>query len=102
MSTVHGKLRPHKCIICLKTFPLERTLRGHIQTQHDTVKEEFECLICTSRFPYQSFLKDHIETVHDNLRPWQCSQCKQSLKTNKHLLLHIKTVHSIKNQNRQL
>lgn len=66
--------RPHKCTFCLKYFPTEVMVSGHIKHYHSVV-----CTVplCPARFSNIKSRNDHLKQTHDGLTPYQCQICKK-------------------------
>ena len=53
----------HKCEICGKLFEMNGSLKHHIKTVHEGIREH-ECKICGKAFGKKAALRIHDENVH--------------------------------------
>ena len=65
------------CQICKKSFTTKRTLKLHVKTVHDELKE-YQCNICGKTFGNKSKLQFHIKRVHYSIKPHKCVSCYKS------------------------
>ena len=64
----------YECEKCDKTFGLARTLKQHIRTVHDGLKD-YQCDQCNKAFPQLDKLKRHVAVVHEGVKQFQCTEC---------------------------
>ena len=65
--TAHFKLRPYKCEICGKTYPMEREMKKHIFDDHPAPEDMiFPCFVghCEQMFPSVNKRRLHIVSNH--------------------------------------
>ena len=84
------------CKQCNKSFATSVTLKRHIKTVHDKVKD-YKCDSCEKRFGSKTDLKRHKNAVHNLLKPFECKFCRNTFSESFTLKKHIKTVHQSSN-----
>ena len=63
----------YKCEICDKEFKKNHTLKQHLNTVHNFVKElQHHCNICQKVFKLQNQLKLHVKIAHENKKHHLC------------------------------
>ncbi|XP_065583518.1 gastrula zinc finger protein XlCGF7.1-like [Artemia franciscana] len=67
----HKDSRPYSCSSCTQSFKTIRSLKSHIKSVHDNVKN-FECDICEKRFANNGNLNNH-RNKHLNIKPYVCT-----------------------------
>ena len=71
---VHDKEKKNKCNICEKSFG---HLKSHVKTVHGN-NERFQCNLCEKSFAVVGTLKRHITTVHEKIKDYvKCNICEK-------------------------
>ncbi|XP_017795662.1 PREDICTED: LOW QUALITY PROTEIN: zinc finger protein 90-like [Habropoda laboriosa] len=84
--------RPHKCVICPKSFAQAQSLANHIE-RHKRVKEtqkRFLCEVCSKCFAQSGSLVAHMRT-HTGVKPYVCNVCSRAFTKSTYLQLHLRT-----------
>ena len=93
LSEIHpdriGKLT-FNCRYCLKGFPSDLALQGHVKSSHSTSSPKYMCEWCGRSFP-KSYLPEHYR-VHQQI-PHKCEICGKIFTTPNYLKKHIKRCH---------
>ncbi|KAG8225583.1 hypothetical protein J437_LFUL002102 [Ladona fulva] len=76
------------CGFCDVSYPSALDLRKHVWACHGTL----ECDICSKRFLESYFLNRHYVT-HTLERPYSCSKCDKTYKTQYSLNVHVSSAH---------
>ena len=114
--------RPHKCRFCPQRFRKKESALRHEKDRHkrrplitcqhcsktfnDKPKflihlrkhskdRRYKCQLCPRSFSSESALKNH-HPEHTGERPHKCEPCSKGFKTRKHLMCHIRRVHSVR------
>ena len=87
-----GRKDEFKCNICEYKSGRKSTLKRHIKTVHEGIKD-FKCSICEYKTGIKTDLKKHIESVHERIKPFQCSTCDYKTGIKKDLKRHVESVH---------
>ena len=92
LISVHGNKR-FPCTICGKDFGLETTLKAHIKTIHDCIKN-YSCeeAGCGKAYATPSLLKIHVDRVHKGIRIF-CELCGKAFEESGQLKRHVLSVH---------
>ncbi|KAJ4920992.1 hypothetical protein JOQ06_027943 [Pogonophryne albipinna] len=106
-SRIHSAERPHRCVLCPRSFHRVASLKQH----HDRVhlrsngaqnpnrrrsaapSKEFPCSICGKVFKFRSLLSSHA-LIHSDQRPYGCDFCSRSFRRLGHLKRHREVVHA--------
>ena len=93
LISVHGDKR-FPCTICGKDFGLETTLKAHIKTIHDCIKN-YSCeeAGCGKAYATPSLLKIHVDRVHKGIRIF-CELCGKAYWDQYALNNHINKMHT--------
>ena len=75
---IHTGERPYSYYIYPQRFAQKKHLNAHIKGAH-TDKGRQVCQLCGRGFIFKNHFKVHLATQH-NLRPYQCSICKEDFK----------------------
>jgi len=75
----HLKEKTHFCCVCFHIFEKEQELNVHLET-HSHLK----CHECNRYYLNTVHFQSHMR-IHTGERPFKCSLCDQSFKTNGHL-----------------
>ena len=115
LTTVHEKIKEHKCEMCHQKFPLINALADHIKTVHEEetsflqkqnlsdYKKEvlmkikaFKCKDCGKNFSSKLNMESHEKRVHCLIKPSQkytCNECKTPFEEIQQMEWHINSVH---------
>ena len=86
ISKDHNEVQQkHKCHICDKFFD---QLDVHFVSCHN-----FNCDLCEKIFTQEESLKGHIKSVHERLKNHKCDLCDKAFSRAEHLKTHINMVH---------
>lgn len=80
-----GKLKPHKCNICGKSFFYPSKLKEHHRMH--TGEKPYQCDICGKSFYRSCDLKRH-SRIHTGEKPYQCDICGKLFTQTSHLKNH--------------
>ncbi|TRY74031.1 hypothetical protein TCAL_05045 [Tigriopus californicus] len=84
------------CEQCRKTFKLEKNLKSHLKTTHETELDlPFQCKKCAKRFIVKHKLKYHLMNVHIRSRPFACRYegCSSNFNNQSNLRQHEMKIH---------
>ena len=95
MKTIHCEDRNELCKFCGKSFKLLSTLKSHIKTVHEGVKQicKHKCKLCDKAFGSESKLNDHISGIHEGIKNHICSHCGAAYASLNGLEFHIRAKH---------
>ena len=85
--------RPFKCIVCSKSFKLQKVLRYH-QSLH---KSTFECDNCGQNIKDRGTLMSHMN-MHRDLKAFGCNLCHFTFSTVSMLGTHFRSIHGVGNK----
>ncbi|XP_077288664.1 uncharacterized protein LOC143913032 [Arctopsyche grandis] len=89
LDHIHSGVKPHKCEICLKSFPTKRKFNRHMLI-HSEIKPH-KCEICLKSFRSIPCRNKHM-LIHSEVKPHKCGTCLKSFHSipylNKHMLIH--------------
>jgi KRAB domain-containing zinc finger protein len=94
----YGPQRPFKCHNC--NASLEKELKdtpGHVcfvRTKPKKKGEPHACEVCGHKFPQLRKLLRHMQSVHNDQRPFECTHCVYTAKTNTELDNHTRRNHN--------
>lgn len=71
--------RPHKCLVCERSFITKDTLAKHMLSHGDD--RNFKCGKCGKLFKRLGHVREHIR-IHSEARPFRCNICEKTFKTN--------------------
>ena len=91
-STVHDKIRNHKCDQCDYAAFHAFELKRHIESKHENARKHL-CEHCGYAASLKSLLKRHIESEHETTRKHVCENCGYAAKWKAGLKRHIECVH---------
>ena len=89
---VDHKFRPHRCLICHRSYEYVASLKLHVKIVHENMKE-IKCETCNNKIfqTEQSFLA-HYKKFHVN----KCPECEENFETGNLLNVHIKNAHEVR------
>ena len=93
---VHGKIRPHQCPKCEKTFKKPYHLECHNKSIHEK-KKEFKCDICEFASDRRDSLRNHSKThiKRENRKQFNCDKCEKSFFSKSAMKTHMVRFHEI-------
>jgi uncharacterized Zn-finger protein len=92
IKSVHDKIKDHECDLCDYTCSHKGVLNQHIKSVHDKIKDH-ECDLCEFKCSNKGDLKQHIKQVHDKIKDHECDLCEFKCSIKGDLKQHIKQVH---------
>lgn len=84
-TTNDKKEKELACLPCNRRFATERFLEIHLKGHRN-------CKVCGKDFTYQRDLDVHM-FKHTTKRPFKCSTCPKTFKSDRHLRMHIRAYH---------
>lgn len=88
---VHSGERPHKCLICLKQFKENCSLKRHIEEIHThNGSRDFVCSICQKTFVTKRILSDHAKIHGNDASKFICYFCKIRFKKRCQVEVHTR------------
>ena len=88
-----GVKQPIMCPKCPMGFARKGNLINHLKYVH--VEAKYECEHCNAKFKTKVSLTQHILSMHTDEKPFKCSECEMSFKTNGVKKAHLKRIHGI-------
>lgn len=88
---VHTKERPHKCIVCSKTFVENYELVKHTRIVH-MQERRFPCKDCDKSFKKSGELKIHVQS-HTGVYRYRCEPCNKGFGNSTLFATHNATNH---------
>ncbi|KAL0275071.1 UNVERIFIED_CONTAM: hypothetical protein PYX00_003051 [Menopon gallinae] len=85
---IHTGKRPHVCKFCKATFTQLSAYSKHLYV-HNQEQKIHKCDKCEKTFSHSYLLKQH-KLHHTGLRPYSCSVCFNSFKSQSDLCTHVK------------
>ena len=91
---------PMKCMKCNKIFSSKYSLKVHIETVHEGIRN-FGCEYCEKKFKAKGVLAYHIRNIHHTKeekatprrKKYNCNECERQFFNNMSLKYHIKAIH---------
>ena len=80
-----GFSKPFQCDSCQEEFVETKS--------EDCQKSSFTCTECSKEFTATRSVKEHIETVHEGVKNFKCQECEKEFAESSNLKVHIKEVH---------
>uniref|UniRef100_A0A1I8P0Q2 C2H2-type domain-containing protein n=1 Tax=Stomoxys calcitrans TaxID=35570 RepID=A0A1I8P0Q2_STOCA len=68
-----------KCLLCRKSFKLQRKLYEHYDSEHDQISLAFPCDVCSRRHISQKALTFHKHNIHNSIKHEDCNLCGQAI-----------------------
>jgi len=93
IKSIHDKVKDFFCENCDYKCSLNGNLQLHIKKVHLKIKDFF-CENCDFKCSTSSHLKRHIKNVHNKIKGFGCEKCEVKFFSNSHLKRHIKSIHT--------
>ncbi len=87
-------MKEHMCEECGFCYSSQEKLKKHVKWKHSKKSFDFECKVCHQLFQHDFLLKRHF--IKHKQPSIKCGQCLKYFKQQKHLNVHMKSVHEVK------